>query len=149
MAKSRSNSGKRRRLPRGAPPRALKTRLREKLRAMRAALLQSNRDLADEALKGSGQDAALDHMADHGSDNFEQDFSLALLEEETGILNSIETAIAKLEGASDLPFGACETCIEEDEWDAERGQPWIPVGRLEVLPYARLCVLHQEALEEG
>jgi RNA polymerase-binding transcription factor DksA len=143
-----SKRKKRRRLPRGGPSKTVKKRLHEKLLAMRAAILQSSQDLADEALKKSGQDGALDHMADHGSDNFEQDFSLALLEGEQEILQAIEDAIEKLNGQDSLPYGACEACMDDEEWDPQRAQPWIPVGRLEVLPYARLCVFHQEALEE-
>lgn len=142
-----SKPRKRRRLPRGGPTKAVQKKLRATLLAMRAAILRSNQHLAEEALKGSGQDASLDHMADHGSDNFDQDFSLALLEGESELLQAVEDAIEKIDGKHDLPYGACEACLEEETWDPERAQPWIPVGRLEVLPYARLCVVHQEALE--
>ncbi len=137
-----------RRWPRGGPTRAEQKKLQGALASMRTSILRSNQDLADEALKKSGQDHSVDHMADHGSDNFEQDFTLALLEGEAEILKDIDDALAKLNGAGELPFGLCEACAEEDEWDPERGAPWIPNGRLEVVPYARLCVAHQEAEEE-
>jgi DnaK suppressor protein len=139
------------RVPRGGPTAADRRRLREKLVTIRARLLRSSQDLADEALKGSGQDFSVDHMADYGSDNFEQDFSLSLLEGETEVLQAIETAIQKIDGSHELPYGMCEECALEDPsaWNGETAAPWIPVGRLDVLPYAALCVRHQELQEEG
>jgi DnaK suppressor protein len=139
----------RRPFPRGGPSAAEKRALRAKLLAMRAALLASSKDLADEALKSSGQDFSVDHMADYGSDNFEQDFSLSLLEGETEILQAIDAAIEKLDGMGDLPYGVCEDCADDEQWDEATPAPWIPVGRLKVVPYATLCVPHQEVREEG
>ncbi len=146
-----SQRAKRGRFPPGGPTAADKRRLREKLLAMRAQLLKSNKDLADEALKGSGQDFKVDHMADFGSDNFEQDVSLSLLEGETELLQAIEKAIRKIDGQEKLPYGICEDCANEpDTWDDEDSTaPWIPMARLEVVPYAEYCVKHQEAREEG
>jgi RNA polymerase-binding transcription factor DksA len=135
--------------PKGGPAAADRARMRVKLLALRAQLLRSNQDLADEALKGSGQDFSIDHMADHGSDNFEQDVSLALLEGETELLEAIDAALQKIDGNHDLPYGVCEECAEEETWDISPAAPWIPVGRLEVVPYARLCVPHQELREEA
>jgi RNA polymerase-binding transcription factor DksA len=90
-------------------------------------------------------------MADHGTDNFEQDFSLSLLEGETELVREIDDAIAKIDGHGELPFGLCERCGEEI---ADRGEeavetPWIARGRLDAIPYARLCVPHQERQEES
>ena len=63
----------RRRFPRGGPTKAELKKWREALVELRTNILRSSRKLADEALKGSGQDFSVDHMADHGTDNFEQD----------------------------------------------------------------------------
>lgn len=146
-----SNQGNRarRKFPRGGPSAADRTRLRAKLLALRIQLMRSNQDLADEALKASGQDFSIDHMADHGSDNFEQDVSLALLEGETELLEAIEEAIRKIDGNHELPYALCEECAEEDDWPDDTPAPWIPVGRLQVVPYARLCVPHQEQQEDS
>ena len=38
---------------------------------------------------------------------------------------------------------------ELDEWSDDTQAPWIPTGRLNVLPYAVLCVAHQEEQEEA
>lgn len=141
---------KKRRFPRGGPTAAEKRRLKSKLLVMRQQLVRSSQGLADEALKGSGQDFSVDHMADYGSDNFEQDFSLALLQGETELLQAIDNALLKMEGRSELPYGLCEDCaLDEEAWEPDAPAPWIPTGRLEVLPYAPLCVAHQEATEEG
>lgn len=109
--------------------------------------MRSNQDLANEALKGSGQDFSIDHLADHASDNTEQMISIALLEGETKLLESIEDAIHKIDGNHELAFGMCEDCAEKDRWDPATTAPWIPAGRLDVVPYARLCVRHQERAE--
>lgn len=116
---------------------------------MRSQLLRSNHDLVGEALKGSGQDFSIDHMADHASDNAEQEIAISLLEGETVILDAIEDAIRKIDGNHALPYGLCEACAELDSWEAVGGSPWIPTGRLEAVPYARLCVTHQEEQEES
>ena len=55
-----------------------------------------------EALKSSEQDFSVDHMADHGSDNFEQDFTLGLIESERQFLREIQEALIRenyLEGS--------------------------------------------------
>jgi len=140
------------RIPRGGPGKADLKRYRDALVAAARQLLRSSRNLADEALKGSGQDFSVDHMADHGTDNFEQDFSLALLEGESDILRDIQDALDKIDGQGDLPYGLCEACAEELDGTAggDGGRdPWIPKGRLDAVPYARLCVLHQERQEES
>ena len=50
----------RRALPRGGPSAEEKTRLRNQLLSLHSNLLRSNRDLASEALKGSGQVFSVD-----------------------------------------------------------------------------------------
>ena len=137
-------------IPRGGPSVEEKNELRGALIHLRDELARSSKDLADEALKGSGQDFKIDHMADFGSDNFEQDISLSLLEEETELLSAIDLAVRKIDGDEALPYGVCETCARDGgDWDPETSAPWIPTGRLKVVPYARLCVTHQEQQEEG
>ena len=137
-------------IPRGGPTEAQKKDLRAKLLAMHNQLARTGKDLANEALKKSGQCFKVDHMADAGSDNMEQDINLSLLEGESELLHEIETAIRKIDGQGEMPYGLCEACARQAEpWDEETGAPWIPVGRLQALPYARLCVFHQEEQEEG
>lgn len=137
-------------VPRGGPDQAQKEALRITLMAMRDQRARTGKDLVSETLKKSGQTFKVDHMADAGTDNAEQDVSLSLLEGEVELMELIETAIRKIDGQVAAPYGLCEVCAQaEGGWDAETSAPWIPIGRLQALPYARLCVLHQEEQEEG
>ena len=103
----------RRRFPTGGPTKAELKKYRAALLELRRHLLRSSEKLADEALKGSGQDYSYDDWADHGSDNFEQSFSLSLLEGEAEIFRAVQTALDKIDGKGELPYGLCENCADE------------------------------------
>ena len=135
-----------RKWPKGGPTKPELKHYRDRLLEMRRALLSSSKELAAEALKSSGQDFSVDHMADNGSDNYEQDFSLKLLEGESEQLADIREALMKIDGKVETPFGICEACADEDQKLCETC-PWIPPSRLEVLPHARLCVQTKEIEE--
>lgn len=75
------------------------------------------------------------HMADAGSDTFEQEFSLNLVSNQQEILYEIDEALGRLE---EKTYGLCEEC-----------QKPIPIKRLKALPFARLCIKHQEELEKN
>ena len=143
---------KRRRFPRGGPTKAELRKLKEALLKLRAEILKSSQNLADEALKSVGQDYSVEHMADAGTDHFDQEFSLLLLEGEAEIFRAICTAIEKIEGRAELPYGICEDCVDEEPApDSEHRCPtcpWIAKGRLDAVPYARLCVVRQELEEQ-
>jgi RNA polymerase-binding transcription factor DksA len=91
--------------------------------------------MEEEALKASDQDFSVDHMADHGSDNFEQDFTLALVESERRELFEIDRAILRIEHGT---YGVCEGTGD-----------LIPRPRLEAIPWARYSVEYQRKLEAG
>src|SRR5262252_8056274 len=88
--------------------------------------------LADEALRRTGGGAAGNlsntpiHMADLGTDNFEQEFTLSLMQNEEQALQEIRDALARIDNGT---YGKCEEC---------QGQ--IPKARLQAIPYARHCV---------
>src|SRR5437773_2815967 len=88
--------------------------------------------LADEALRRTGGGAAGNlsnmpiHMADLGTDNFEQEFTLNLLQNEEQLLEEIAAALDRINQGK---FGLCEEC-----------QTGIPKARLQAVPYARYCV---------
>jgi RNA polymerase-binding transcription factor DksA len=88
--------------------------------------------MADMALKRNRQQAASStssmpiHMADLGSDNFEQEFTLSLMETEEGTLEAIEGALERVEEGV---YGVCEEC-----------EGAISKHRLEAIPYAPLCI---------
>src|ERR1700676_1701878 len=72
--------------------------------------------LADEALRANQKEASGNlssmpiHMADIGTDNFEQEFTLSLLANEEQVLQEIAAA---LERTHDGTFGRCEECKGE------------------------------------
>src|SRR6266481_3250621 len=112
---------------------------RERLVLLRARLRGDVDQLANSALKKTRSESNGDlssmpiHMADIGSDNFEQEFTLSLMENEEGTLDAIESA---LERVSTGTFGMCEECGVK-----------IPKARLLAIPYAPFCVkcaAHQE-----
>ncbi|MBI2932836.1 MAG: TraR/DksA C4-type zinc finger protein [Planctomycetes bacterium] len=108
------------------------------LRQFRALLLYRRRQLLgdvsmmeDEALKKGSDSGDLSslplHIADQGTDSFEQDMTLGLMETESDELREIEEALRRIK---DSRFGACENCSKA-----------IPKARLKAIPFARLCVV--------
>jgi len=112
---------------------------KDRLLALRARLRGDVNQMAEFALKkskldeGSEQSTMPIHMADLGSDNYEQEFTLSLMENEEGTLGAIELALERIE---DGTYGICEECGVK-----------IPKARLNALPYAPTCVKCAEQLE--
>jgi DnaK suppressor protein len=109
------------------------------LLTLRARLRGDVNQLADAALKKSrgetnGNLSSMPiHMADLGSDNFEQEFTLSLMENEEGTLVAVETALERIEAGT---YGDCEECGAK-----------IPKSRLQAIPYTALCVKCASAME--
>jgi RNA polymerase-binding protein DksA len=101
----------------------------------RVRILQQVEGMEEEALKAAGQDFSVDHMADHGSDNFEQDFTLQLVESERKELYEIDRALNRIHQGG---YGVCEGTGKE-----------IKRARLEAIPYARHSIEYQRKLEAG
>ena len=125
-----------------AAPRRKKSHLdRKQLKHFESLLLEKRVELIgdlvgmeDSALRG--KDAAnLSsmplHMADIGSDNYDQELMLGLMESERNLLREIDEA---LERVQDGTFGLC----------MKTGKP-INKARLEVKPWAKYCI---EAVRE-
>lgn len=114
---------------------------REQLLALRSRLRGEVNQLANAALKKNSMDGAGEmstmpiHMADLGSDNYEQEFTLSLMESEEGALDAIEAALERIE---DGTFGECEEC-----------EGRIPKMRLNAIPYAPMCVKCASKLERS
>ncbi|NJN14433.1 MAG: TraR/DksA family transcriptional regulator [Planctomycetes bacterium] len=86
-------------------------------------------------MKASDQDFSVDHMADHGSDNYDQDFTLSLVESERRELYEINGALLRLREGT---YGICEGTGEAI------GRP-----RLEAIPYTRYSIDYQRRVEAG
>jgi RNA polymerase-binding transcription factor DksA len=111
--------------------------------------------MRDEALRASEQDNSVDHLADQGTDNYDQGFMLGLIENEEETIQLIQEALERIDGKGDFAFGICPLCAEEAEDHNRKGKkgkkvdPWIPKERLEYLPWARYCVRHQSEQERS
>src|SRR5947209_16286328 len=86
---------------------------REILLALRTRLTGDVSHLADEALRARGGEASGSlsnaplHMADLGTDNFEQENTLTLLRNQEQALEEIDEALERLRQGT---FGRCEEC---------------------------------------
>lgn len=114
---------------------------KDRLLNLRARLRGDLSQLAETTLKKSGAEASGDasrmpiHMADIGSENFEQEFALSLMENDGDTLNQIEASLERIE---DGTYGHCEECNVK-----------IPKARLNAIPYATLCVKCAEKQERA
>lgn len=109
------------------------------LLTLRARLRGDVSALADAALAsggkgGSASSTVPSHMADMGTDTFEQDNSLLLMHNEEETLAQIESALERIE---DGTFGFCTECGCR-----------IPKTRLNALPYTPYCVKCAGELQE-
>ncbi|MGD2109700.1 MAG: TraR/DksA family transcriptional regulator [Phycisphaerae bacterium] len=113
---------------------------KELLLEKRAELAGNVNRLASEALnsKGSGQgdhSVMPIHMADLGSDNWEQEFTLGLLENEEALVREIDEALARIETRT---YGMCLATHKR-----------ISKARLRAKPWAKFCIEYARAREEG
>jgi RNA polymerase-binding protein DksA len=113
---------------------------RELLEAERARLRDVRDTFSDEHLHDETElesvgelSAVAQHQADLGTETFEREKDLSILERVEAELGDVEHALRRLD---DGTYGTCEACGE-------------PIGdeRLEAMPAARLCVRHQGEAE--
>jgi DnaK suppressor protein len=118
-----------------------KEHFRKLLLEKRREILRNVNGIEDEALKKSRLDATGDlssmpiHMADIGTDNYEQEFALELMDSERKLLREIDDALGRIEQNT---YGICEGTNKP-----------IPKARLEAQPWARYCVEYARMLEQG
>jgi RNA polymerase-binding transcription factor len=137
-ATKKKTTKKRSRQPLKAADREL---FKQSLLEKRREIFQNVFEIEGETLKKSRLDASGDlssmpiHMADIGTDNYEQEFALGLMDSERKILNEIDDALDRIE---DGTYGICEGT----------GEP-ISKARLKAQPWARYCVEYARMVEEG
>ncbi|QDS95240.1 General stress protein 16O [Roseimaritima multifibrata] len=100
--------------------RSLRTRFRDDVQSMSDAALHSSEDSSAEASR------APNHLADIGSDAFDQEFTLSLVENEEETLQQIEAALERLALGQ---YGTCADCGK-----------LIPKERLAAIPFTAHCV---------
>lgn len=118
------------------------------LKEFRQMLLDKRRSLVGdlngmeaEALRRANENGGGDlsslptHLADLGSDNYEQEFTLGLLESERIMLNEIDEALERIDLGT---FGIC----------LGTGEP-INKPRLRARPWAKYCIEYARKLEKG
>ena len=76
-----------------------------------------------------------EHQGDIGTETFEREKDLSIIESVRGELDAIEDAFARIEAGT---YGSCEVCHK-------------PIGdeRLDAVPAARFCIEHQAELERS
>ncbi|MFQ5491897.1 MAG: TraR/DksA family transcriptional regulator [Phycisphaerae bacterium] len=126
-----------------------KTRLNDaQLAEFRKMLLDKRRELVGdvdhltrEALRRSRSEAAGDlssmpiHMADIGTDNWEQEFTLGLIDTERTLLHEIDEALGRIDNRT---YGVCLATHKP-----------ITLARLRAKPWAKYCIRHARLLEQG
>jgi RNA polymerase-binding protein DksA len=109
---------------------------RDLLIAKRRELLGDVHSMEEEALRstsGSNLSNLPIHMADMGTDNYEQEFTLGLVEKDRQLLREINVALMKIR---DGTYGICEGT----------GKP-ITKARLEAKPWAKYSIEYTRKLE--
>jgi RNA polymerase-binding protein DksA len=118
----------------------------EELESFRVLLLRKRQELVgdvnhleDEALRTNRTDAAGDlsmmpiHMADMGTDNYEQEFTIGLMESEKELLKEIDAALGRIKQGT---YGVCEATHK-----------LIAKARLKARPWARHCLAYTRTQE--
>jgi len=75
------------------------------------------------------------HIADLGTDNYDQEFTLGLMDSERKLMREIDEALDHIDNGT---YGICEGS----------GKP-IPKARLEAIPWAKYCVEYANILDKG
>jgi len=105
---------------------------RRRLLTLKKRLGADLTQLEDEALHPIGGESSGGlsdlpvHPADLGTENYEVEVELGLLEKEARILTEIDDALARIDQGT---YGICENCHRE-----------ISRERLEAVPYTRYCI---------
>ena len=110
---------------------------RDMLLAKRRELVGDMSSMESEALQRGGNSNLSNlplHMADMGTDNYEQEFTLGLMEKDRNLLREINNALAKIQDGS---YGICEGTAKP-----------IAKPRLEAQPWARYSIDHARKLEQ-
>jgi RNA polymerase-binding transcription factor DksA len=104
-------------------------RLREERGRVLSILRRFHEDSATSLTAASGDLSDYPfHVADHGTDSYDQEMDTVQAERASHELEEIDDALRRLYEAPDR-FGICENT----------GDP-IPLERLEIIPWARTCV---------
>lgn len=108
---------------------------------LRQKLVENVNFMEDEALGKSRQDASGDlsnvpiHMADVGTDNYDRDLTIGLIQNGEEELRAIDEALERI---GDKTYGTCEECGKK-----------VSKVRLTALPYVKNCIECQRQEEKA
>jgi len=107
------------------------------LLAKRNEILGNVLSIEDEILRRQRSDLSNmpTHMADAGSDNYEIENTLGLMDSERKLMREIDEALYRTENGT---YGICEGSGKS-----------IPKARLKAIPWAKYCVEYASMLEKG
>jgi RNA polymerase-binding protein DksA len=108
--------------------------LRALLATRRAQLQGDVKDLEAEAFSDETQHVSTNHLADSSFEQYEQEFTLSMIENESEELREISRALDKMSHGT---FGECEACGID-----------ISIERLRAMPYTRICIHCRTKYEE-
>lgn len=98
--------------------------------------------LTHEALDAQADSRSPTHLAELGTDAYEQEFSLRFAESDQHVLEEIGDALGRIK---DGTFGLCQSCLSSGK-PISRAR--IPKTRLREIPYARNCVSCEREREQ-
>jgi RNA polymerase-binding transcription factor DksA len=99
----------------------------KRLLSLRSRLTGEVLHLTDEAfMSNAGGSSQPSHLAELGSETYQQEVTLQMIQSEGNAIGEITDAIDRIQNGT---FGKCETCGKV-----------IPKSRLEAIPYTRYCV---------
>jgi len=109
-------------------------KLKSRLLSKREEITGDVTKMESHALKAGEQDNSVDHMADFGTDNFEQFLTLGLIENNEKMLQEIDEALERIKKGT---FGTCTHCSTP-----------VSKARLRAIPLAAYCIECQKIAEE-
>ena len=112
------------------------------LEKLRARVRGDVEQLTDEALDSGNGSKSPTHIAELGTDAYEQDFALQFVESDQETLTEISAALKRIDAGT---FGLCEGCLEEGK---SRTRSSIRKTRLKAIPHARNCIHCERKREE-
>ena len=118
---------------------------KNRLLAIQARLRGDVAQLTDEALDrsdGNSDSKSPTHIAELGTQTYEQDFSLRVVENDQEVLEEITAALKRIDEGT---YGACESCLAEGK---PPSRARILKTRLRAIPFARNCVECERKREE-
>ncbi|HUG93870.1 MAG TPA: TraR/DksA family transcriptional regulator [Planctomycetaceae bacterium] len=113
----------------------LRSRIRGDVEQLTVSALDGQRE--------SGDAKSPTHLAELGTQAYDQDFSLRVVENDQGVIEEITAALKRID---DGTYGLCQHCLDEGKPPSRAA---IPKARLRAIPYARVCVGCQRKAEEA